>query len=357
MKAIVTGGAGFIGSHLVDALCGRGVDVVVIDSLDPGVHSGAPDYLNPKAAYCFSDLRSLRPDPRFDDAEVLVHFAALGGVSRAAREPENILTANAGGTARLLQAARGWKKLRLAVQASSFSIYGSGYAYECRRCKARRNADRRTEDLEAGRFEVLCRKCGGETDILPITEAANPDPLEAYGASKYMQELCYRGFDSAAVHLLRFSSAYGRRLRLTDSEATIIAKLAGWIREGVTPSLFEDGRQIRDFVYVGDIVAAILALIDGRPAPRVVNVCSGVPVTLLDTCRILSRAIGVPCKPKVVGGFRPGDMRHCLGDASTLRKLLGRDPVRLEEAAGEAFGGEAAAARRPSKKTRVPAAR
>jgi UDP-glucuronate 4-epimerase len=94
MKVLVTGAAGFIGSHVVDALVARGAAVIGLDSLDPGVHRAVPEYLNPKADYCFSDLRTFQPDERFADVEGIVHLAALGGVSRAAREPANIIQAN-----------------------------------------------------------------------------------------------------------------------------------------------------------------------------------------------------------------------------------------------------------------------
>ena len=234
MKVLVTGGAGFIGSHVVDALCAGGNKVIVVDSLDPGVFRSAPNYLNPEAEYCFVDLRNWSPDNRFDDVEGIVHLAALGGVSRAAKEPDNIISANCGGTARLLRFAREWKMVSKFVLAGSFSIYGSGYRYACHRCNVVQDATRSDSDLLAGRYEVSCRHCGNPCDVLPITSDANPAPLEIYAASKYMQELCLLGF-SCDVTILRFSSVYGTRLRLDDGEATIIAKLAGWIRNGESP--------------------------------------------------------------------------------------------------------------------------
>lgn len=337
MKVLVTGAAGFIGSHIVDRFVERGHAVIGLDSLDPGVHHGAPDYLNRGADYCFADLRHWQPDERFDDVEFGVHLAALGGVSRAAREPANIIEANCGGTARLIDAARGWTHLKRVVLASSFSIYGSNYTYRCTACGHLGSGARAAEDLERGHFEVVCGSCGGATEVLPITESASPSPLETYGASKYMQELCFRGFSAAPVTILRFSSVYGTRLRLDDGEATIIAKLAGWIRAGKRPSLFEDGRQIRDWVYVGDIVDAVEALSKPGDHPSVVNVCSGVPTTLVGACDAIANATGVACAPEVVGGFRPGDMRHCLGDPSTLRRLIGRDPIPFTEGARRAF--------------------
>jgi dTDP-L-rhamnose 4-epimerase len=340
MKVLVTGGAGFIGSHVVDALADGGARVIVVDSLDPDVYRRAPDYLNHRAEYCFVDLRHLRPDARFADVEAVVHLAALGGVTRAAREPGNVIDANCCGTARLVAAMTTWKKLRSVVHASSFSVYGSNYAYRCPDCGTERDGVRREEDLKEGRFEVVCVRCGTEARIVPITEDATPDPLETYGASKYMQELCYRGFANVPLTVLRFSSVYGDRLRLDDGEATIIAKIAGWIRDGVRPSLFEDGRQVRDWVYVGDIVASVQTLLSIDAPPRVVNVCTGVPTTLSEACTTIAAAMAKDCPPDVVGGYRPGDMRHCLGDPAAVGRLLGRQPIPLSEGARLAFSNQ-----------------
>jgi dTDP-L-rhamnose 4-epimerase len=337
MKVLVTGAAGFIGSHVVDALCARGDEVIGLDSLDPGVHHRAPSYLRSDVDYCFADLRNWEPDSRFDDLEAVVHLAALGGVSRAAREPANLIAANCGGTARLAEAAHKWTRLQVVILASSFSVYGANYRYRCSSCGAETDGTRDLANLDKGVYEVLCPRCSHPGEIQPITEAASPAPLETYGASKYMQELCFRGFSHCRVQILRFSSVYGKRLRLDDGEATIIARLAGWILSGHPPKLLEDGRQIRDWVYVGDLVAGILAVLSGVPAPSIVNVCSGVPTRLAEACDHIARAVGVACAPEIVGGFRPGDMRHCLGDCSSFQKLLGRRPIPVEEGASLAF--------------------
>jgi dTDP-L-rhamnose 4-epimerase len=340
MKILVTGGAGFIGSHVVDALAAGGADVLCLDSLDPGVHHRIPDYLRDDVEYCFADLRHFEPDSRFDNIEAIIHLAALGGVTRAAREPANIIDANCRGTARLLEYARRWPRLRRLILAGSFSVYGSNYSYVCPDCGGKTDAGRREQDLAAGRYEVYCPKCGGEAGIVAIAESAAPAPLETYGASKYMQELCLRGFSVCPVHILRFSSVYGRRLRLDDGEATIIARIAGWIEAGRPPQLFEDGRQIRDWVFVGDIVEAMLRILNGAAAPPIVNVCSGIPTTLSDACRFIAAAYGAACTPVLTGGYRAGDMRHCLGDPANLRTLIRREPVRFKDGAGLAFGNK-----------------
>jgi len=338
MKVLVTGGAGFIGSHVVDALCEAGAAVVCVDSLDPGVHRERPAYLRRDVDYRIVDLRRFEPDAGLDDVEAVVHLAALGGVARAAREPATILEANCAGTGRLVEAARRWSRLHRVVLASSFSVYGAGYTYRCPRCARESDGTRSPADLDARRFEVRCRACGADTEIQPITETARPDPLETYGASKYMQELCFRGFTACPVSILRFSSVYGSRLRLDDGEATIIARIAGWARAGERPKLFEDGRQIRDWVFVGDVVAAILAVLGSAPAQPVTNVCSGVPTRLGEACERIAEALGVDCPPQVVGGYRAGDMRHCLGDPSALRALLGREPLSFKDGVRMAFG-------------------
>ncbi len=340
MKVLVTGGAGFIGSHVVDRLKSDGADVVVIDSLDPGVWTAPPPYLRPDVRYVFQDLRHWTSDPSFEDVEAVVHLAAIGGVGRAGREPGNVLEANVGGTARLVGGMQRWKQLRRVVLAGSFSVYGSNYQYRVPSTGRMIGATRRDADLKAGRFEVYDESTGEAAEIAPITESATPNPLETYGASKFMQELCFRGFAAAPVSVLRFSSVYGTRLRLDDGEATIIAKLAGWIRDGQAPTLFEDGRQIRDWVHVDDIVEAASRLIGGAPAPPITNVCSGVPSTLLGACDVLNRLMGTSVEPKVVGGYRAGDMRHCLGDPSTLTKLIGRAPLAFVDGAARTFSAQ-----------------
>jgi dTDP-L-rhamnose 4-epimerase len=338
MKVLVTGAAGFIGSHVVDALCAIGADVIGLDSLDPRVHRAVPDYLRSDVTYCFSDLRTWRPDERFADVEAIVHLAALGGVSRAARETVNVLEGNCLGTARLAEAARQMPKLSKIVMGSSFSVYGSNYKYLCPSCELQSNGTRDLDKLNNGRYEVICSRCNSESKVQPITEAACPFPLETYGVSKYMQELCFRGFQHCPVAILRFSSVYGTRLRLEDGEATIIARIAGWIQSGQRPQLFEDGRQIRDWVYVGDVVDGIIASIKSEESTKPINVCTGIPVRLTEACEHIANAIGVSCAPQITGEYRLGDMRHCLGDPSNFEELIGRKPMSLKFGAQLAFG-------------------
>lgn len=341
MKVLVTGAAGFIGSHVVDALVSRGAEVVGIDSLDREIYHGPPDYLNPSVDYCFADLRLWEPDARVEGTAAVIHLAALGGVARAAREPTNLVDANVNGTARLLEGIGQIPTIRKFVLASSFSVYGANYRYQCVDCGSERDGQRQERDLQAGIFEVLCTACGGDTHVRPLPATATPDPLELYGASKYMQELCVRGPKNYDVHILRQSSVYGPRLRLDDGEATIVARMAGWIRDGRRPQLFEDGKQIRDWVHVDDSVAAMLASLENPTTSPIVNVCTGVPTRLDEACIAIAGAMGTAVEPEVVGGYRAGDMRHCLGDASGLEALIGRRPTEFSLGAKLTFASSA----------------
>lgn len=289
MRVLVTGGAGFIGHHVVRALVARGDRVDVIDA---NVH-GNPRTV-PGALYAFQPLTKstiweFRPD-------AVVHLAAVGGASIAARHPDYTLKMNVAATSRLLRQLRDGCDPRTIVLASSFSVYG---------------------DFADG-----------------ATEEGQLRPLELYAATKAMQELAMRA-SPCPYTILRFSSVYGSGMRVDDAEATIVAKLAGWIGRGERPKLFEDGRQTRDFVFVDDVVACILKAID-EPG-GVYNVCSGKGTSLLDACQHIAMAMGTTVEPVITGTKRPGDMRHCEGRAEKVTRFLGRRPVRFEEGACAAF--------------------
>lgn len=344
MKVLVTGAAGFIGSHIVDALRTAQVDVVGLDSLDAGTWRAPPPYLRADVTYVFDDLRAWTPGAEMDGVEAVVHCAAIGGVGRAAREPGAVLDANAGGTVRLADIVRAHPRIARVCLAGSFSVYGANYQYRVPSTGRMLGALRRASDLDAGRYDVYDAETGEAAVIQPVTTITTPEPLETYATSKLMQEVTVRALHDVDVNVLRFSSVFGPRLRLDDGEATIIARLAGWLRAGVRPRLLEDGAQIRDWVWVGDVADAMVSLALGHAhAARdahgavLVNACTGVPTTLRDACTHIGAAVGSTLEPDIVGGYRPGDMRHCLGDATAFAQVLGRAPRTLREAAADAF--------------------
>lgn len=332
MKIIVTGGAGFVGSHIVDAFCKNGHEVICIDSLDQYVHRTVPDYLNSNAHYCFSDLRNCDyNDSVFNGVEYIVHLAALGGVARAQREPVNVIEANSVGTARLAAFAARQESLKRFILVSSFSVYGSNYDYRCSDCEAVTHGYRSTEQLNKGEFEVYCPSCGENCELIPISVNAEVDPLDIYASSKFMQELALRCLPEEKKVILRPSSIYGPRMRYYDSESTIIAKIAGWVISGTPPQLFEDGLQLRDWVHVDDMIGVVSGLVEKEMYQPIINICSGVGVSLLDACQLLAEGAGVECIPEILGGYRPGDMRHCLGDPSGMESILGRKAIPFRE--------------------------
>lgn len=225
--------------------------------------------------------------------DATIMLAAKGGAARAAREPDDVCANNVACALNLHRHREKWGRI---VLASSFSVYGAA--------------------------------CDGARESQPLA------PLEPYAASKAMQELALTGLDAT---ILRFSSVYGRDMREDDNEATIIAKIAGWTRRGERPRIFEDGLQTRDFVYVGDVIDAIRSVIGGIPHPRIVNVCSGDGTTLLEACAMVACAMKSGVTPVITGEKRPGDMRHCRGNASELVSLIGRIPTQFAEGACAAF--------------------
>ena len=341
MRVLVTGAAGFVGSHLVDRLCEQGVGVVGIDNLDPLVHPSPPDYLRQDVEYLFEDLRSWQLSSDYHDVEAIVHLAAVGGVRRAAREPAEVIDNNVVGTARLIEQARKLPKLKRLILMSSFSVYGNAYRYQLADGSSI-SASRHQQDIDAGRFGVYCPRTGQQGQVCPVSETAALQPLETYGASKAMQELCLAGFNAtnsgaAQTVVMRASSVVGSRMRWFDDDATIIARIAGWLSQGQQPVVFEDGLQARDWVSVEDVTEAIYRLLSETDVPSVLNLCSGVPTTLLNACHQMAAAIGVSSDPIIKPQARPGDMRDCLGDAGKLTELLGRKPIGFDKAVASMF--------------------
>lgn len=337
-RVVVTGGAGFIGSHLVDRLCGRGLEVVVVDDLDPAAHDGPPEWLNPAATYVWEDVR----DPGVW-AEVLpgtvavAHQAAKVGLGVDLTDIRDYVGANDEGTATMLWAMdrAAWRG-RLVV-ASSMVVYGEG-SYTCATHGAVAPAPRRVEDLDAGRFEPRCPVCGDDLASGLVTEDAPSDPRNVYAATKLHQEHLCRAFGrehDVAVCALRYHNVYGPRMPRDTPYAGVASIFRSQLEAGGRPQVYEDGGQLRDFVHVEDVARANeLALLgavgepgpgdpDGRLVDGALNVASGHPITLLEMARVLSEADGRGLEPEVVGRYRLGDVRHVVGDAARARDALG----------------------------------
>jgi len=335
---LVTGGAGFIGSHLVDALVERGHRVRVLDALVPQVHNhGAPLYLNPAAEFVQGDVC----DPAavkaaLDDIDVVFHKAAEVGVGQSMYEIVRYVRANDLGTSVLLEEVmRNRKRIRKLIVASSMSIYGEG-SYKCTTCGMINPKLRSNEQLAARQWEFSCPQCGGTLTPLPTNEDKPLFPSSVYAISKQDQEqFCLtvgRAYDIPTV-ALRYFNVYGTRQALSNPYTGVCAIFSGRLLNDQRPMIFEDGGQTRDFVHINDIVQAnMLALEKDEANYNVFNVGTGRPISIREIFQMLARSLGKDIEPEIVGKYREGDIRHCIADISFIRRKLGYAPsVRLED--------------------------
>ncbi|HSL63249.1 MAG TPA: SDR family NAD(P)-dependent oxidoreductase [Gaiellaceae bacterium] len=334
---LITGGAGFIGSHLADELLRAGYRVRALDVLDPQVHPQGerPGYLDADVELVVGDVRDADAVRRaLDGAEAVFHLAARVGVGQSMYEIAGYQGVNAYGTGVLLEALLDHPVERLVV-ASSMSVYGEG-AYETRDGRPAVPAGRR---LEAGEWDP--RGPDGEELVpVPTPETKEPDLASIYALGKYDQErMCLihgRAYDVPAV-ALRFFNVYGPRQALSNPYTGVLAIFAARLLNRKPPLVFEDGRQRRDFVSVADVVRACrLALERDEAAGEVVNVGSGRSVDVLEIAEELRLALDSDVQPEVTGRVRAGDIRHCFGDVSKARRVLGFEAsVPLEEGIAE----------------------
>ena len=329
---LVTGGAGFIGSHLVDSLLKRGHRVRVLDSFIDQVHGSSPYEFPP-------DVELLRGDVRdrtllefaLENVEVLFHEAAEVGVGQSMYEIERYVGANTLGTATLLEALisrRG--QLKKLVVASSMSIYGEG-AYRCTSCGPVAPALRPLEKLEAGCWEMLCPACKEILEPTPTSETKPLDPASVYAVTKQDQEqLCIivgRAYGVPTV-ALRYFNVYGPRQALSNPYTGVAAIFSSRLLNGQAPLVFEDGLQSRDFTHVDDIVQANLRALESEAANfQVINVGTGVATSVKRVAELLASGLGISIEPRIVNRFREGDIRHCFADISRAKALLGYEPT------------------------------
>lgn len=343
LNVLVTGGAGFIGSHLVDALVERGHQVRVLDALVPQVHAeGGPQYLNAKAELMRGDVSDRAAvEKALDGIDVVYHEAAEVGVGQSMYEIERYVRANDGGTATLLEALiKRRDQVRKLIVASSMSIYGEG-AYRCPKCDAKVYPQLRPgAQLLARRWEVECDTCGAQLEPLPTDENKPLFPTSVYAVTKQDQEqfclIVGRAYNIPSV-ALRYFNVYGTRQALSNPYTGVCAIFSSRLLNDQPPLMYEDGGQTRDFVHVSDIVQAnLLALETDRADYRAVNVGTGSPVSIKQIGEMVAEGLGKDIKPEVVAKYREGDIRHCVADISRARKLLGYEPrVSLKEGVAE----------------------
>lgn len=330
---LVTGGAGFIGSFLVDALVQAGNTVRVLDNLTPQVHPSHtwPEYINDGAEYIQGDVR----DPAvlrnaLSGVTVVLHHAAAVGVAQSQYDIEHYVSTNITGTAALYQAILDLKMdLKRMIIAGSMSCYGEG-SYHCPRCGNVSVELRQASELAASRWDYRCPTCEHPLQPLPTNESHPCRPTSIYAISKKVQEeiavtmaLTYH-FPTV---VFRYFNVYGPRQALGNPYTGVVAIFVNRLLNGLPPIIYEDGRQLRDFVSVNDVVQAnLLALTCRLDGPQVINIGSGSSISVREIAELVAAGVGSKATPELPGKFRVGDIRHCFADITKARTMLGFEP-------------------------------
>jgi dTDP-L-rhamnose 4-epimerase len=337
-RVLVTGGAGFVGSHTADALLKAGNEVRIFDNLSPQVHQdGQSTYIPKDAEFVLGDMRDQNQvNAAVKDVDVIFHLAAAVGVGQSMYQISEYTATNNLGTANLLQAVldTGSEPEKIVV-ASSMSIYGEGN-YLCSECGEVSPSPRPLSQMKDKQWETLCPRCG---EIVAPSPTREDKPLQCtsiYALSKKDQEemaLLFGATYQIPVVALRYFNIYGTRQSLSNPYTGVAAIFASRLMNGNAPIIFEDGRQMRDFVSVHDIVRANLLAMENPGADgRAVNIGSGQPVAIREVAEELERALALSVPLEVTGKYRAGDIRHCFAEITTAKELLGYRPkTRLRE--------------------------
>jgi dTDP-L-rhamnose 4-epimerase len=327
VRILLTGAAGFVGSHIYDVLHERGHTVIGLDNLTEQAHGGAglPGW-SADAHIEIADVRdAARVRELLDGVEVVCHQAAVVGHGLDPTDAPNYASCNDLGTATLLAEMYSAGAAKL-VLASSMVVYGEG-CYSCSEHGTVRPGARRPGELEAGSFEPPCPCCGKALQWQLVGEDAPVDPRSTYAATKLAQESLSSAWARQAggeVMALRYHNVYGSRMPRDTPYAGVASLFRSSLQRGEPPQVMEDGAQLRDFVHVSDVALANALAIETSAGEnfRAYNVCSGVPHSVGELAAQLARAHRGPC-PEIIGGARPGDVRHIVADPARAGAELG----------------------------------
>ena len=328
MRILVTGGAGFIGSRVADLLAESGHEPVVLDTLLGTAHGAGkvPDYVDP-AHFVRGDVGDPAPLAELlAEVDAVCHQAAVVGHGVDPSDAPSYALHNDYATAVLLAEMyrAGVAKL---VLASSMVVYGEG-RYSCPADGVVPPSPRQAHDIDAGRFDPTCPRCGQSLTSQLVPEDAPPAPRSTYAATKLAQEhlaAAWARQTGGAAWALRYHNVYGPRMPQNTPYSGVAALFRSALHRGEAPTVLEDGRQRRDFVHVDDVARAnLLALREAAPAGELtaLNICSGEPHTVGELAEELATACRGPY-PRVVGGARPADVRHVVADPARAERLLG----------------------------------
>ncbi|MEW6319617.1 MAG: NAD-dependent epimerase/dehydratase family protein [Acidobacteriota bacterium] len=342
-SVLVTGGAGYIGSHLVDALVRREYAVTVLDSLEPQVHrSGTwPSYVNPKATYVRGDVRNREQLAALTlQSDAVVHFAAAVSIGQSMYQIDRYVSVNTGATGLLLDILVNEKHhVQKVIVASSVGVFGEG-AYTCSTCGPQAPRLREEPQLARKDWEPRCPRCGRS---LSPALTAEDKPLyrdSIYSMTKYHQEemvlLIGKTYGIPAV-APRFFNVFGPRQSLSNPYAGVAAIFLSRLLNDKAPVVFEDGGQLRDFVSIHDIVAGLILMLETPGADFLpVNLASGTQISILEVARTLARVLGKDIEPEILNQGRTFDVRHIFADITRARQTLEFEPaVRFEDGIAE----------------------
>jgi dTDP-L-rhamnose 4-epimerase len=323
-SVLVTGGAGLIGSHIVDQLLKEGHHVKILDALDTPTHlHGKPSYVPENVQFFYGDIRDEKiVTAALADVDIVFHQAAKGGIHAAASE---YISTNSFATAQLFEIIhKNNFPVKKVITASSVAVYGEGL-YSCPTHGKIHPPNRTLSQLEKGQWDIACPYCAVPLHQLPTSEETPVNPETPYSLSKYDQEkitlLSGKRF-GIPVTALRYFLVYGPRQSLTNPYTGLCSIFSTQILNNKKPTVYEDGNQTRDFVFVEDVAAANLFIMhNNRTDGEVFNVGSGIPTTISDFAQLLCELYGKDISPNITNEFRPGDSRHIVADTQKLQKL------------------------------------
>jgi dTDP-L-rhamnose 4-epimerase len=333
MNILVTGGAGFIGSHLTDRLIADGHTVRIYDNLEPQVHNGRiPAYLNPHAEFIQADICDVdRLDKALEDIDVVFHKAAMVGVGQSMYQPLKYTRVNTLGGATLLDLLVNKHRdhVRKVVVAASMSEYGEGL-YRCTEHGLLKPELRTDAQLERRAWDLTCTQCAR-----PLIPLATPEttPLacnSVYALNKRDHEDYFLTIGKSfgiPTTALRYFNVYGTRQSLSNPYTGVAAIFISRLKAGRNPVIFEDGLQTRDFVSVHDIVEANLAVMnDARADYEIFNIGSGRKIGITELAELIITTYGTSASVEITHQYRKGDIRHCFGDIGKIKERIGWEP-------------------------------
>ncbi|MDX9752354.1 MAG: NAD-dependent epimerase/dehydratase family protein [bacterium] len=333
MKVLVTGGAGFIGSFIVDELVRKGHQVRIFDVLDPQVHPGGkkPDYLNPDAEFIQGDVRDKDAlHNALQGQEIVFHEAAAVGMGQSQYQVKHYVDTNTGGTANLLDLlANTNHSVQKVMVAASQSSYGEGLC-RCPEHGILKPLFRPEAQLADSRWEHECPHCGQVMQPVATTEDTAMDCRAIYAITKRDQEdmlMSIGGTYRIPCVALRYFNVYGPRQSLSNPYTGVLAIFMSRLKNGNRPVIYEDALQTRDFISVHDVVQANIRAMENSNADyQIFNTGTGIPTTIKDVALLLAQVYNSSIEPEVTGHYRKGDTRHCFADIRKIQEKIGFQP-------------------------------